>query len=66
MKLIQLNLSYDRPQPPHQHDWQPFKSDSGASIAMILCGEHCACGAVREYRGPAYGWVMRNEGGDAN
>lgn len=44
-----------RDAPAHLHCWRavPFSLDDPAT----LTSQSCACGALREYRGPAYGWV---------
>lgn len=45
----------------HEHAWKDYEYGE-ASIDYVLTAQHCDCGAVRDYKGPAYGWVMVKEG----
>lgn len=51
-----------RPFNRHVHEWQDYPRT--APVEAFLCGQRCKCGAVRRYDGPAYGWVVLDEGKD--
>jgi hypothetical protein len=53
-----------RPLPEHEHEWEYLISGGVDVEAMkfALLHQICICGAVRENRGPMFGWVVTNPG----
>lgn len=41
----------------HEHVWKDYKYGE-APIAYVITAENCDCGAIRQYQGPAFGWII--------
>ncbi len=59
-EALSLKVKASRTPSPHNHTWKPFQLGEG-SISDMLTSERCKCGAIRDYRGPIFGWVMVKE-----
>ena len=65
-QMVKAARQFHEHEPKHEHSWHApanFSPDdllvwkpTKADIEFQLCGNVCACGARRIYRGPSRGW----------